>query len=80
MIIIEEGAVGGFSSHVLNFLAAEGLLDNGLRVRPMALPDKFIDHASSDEQHKMAALDSASIVDVGVKALDKNELNGSVSA
>jgi 1-deoxy-D-xylulose-5-phosphate synthase len=80
LIIIEEGAVGGFSSHVLNFLAAEGLLDNGLRVRPMTLPDKFIDHASSDEQHKMAALDSASIVDVVVKALDKNELNGSVSA
>ena len=80
LIIIEEGAVGGFSSHVLNFLAAEGLLDNGLRVRPMTLPDKFIDHASSDEQHKMAALDSASIVNVVVKALDKNELNGSVSA
>ena len=80
LIIIEEGAVGGFSSHVLNFLAAEGLLDNGLRVRPMTLPDKFIDHASSDEQHKIAAHDSASIIDVAVKALDKNELSGSVSA
>ena len=46
----------------------------------MTLPDKFIDHASSDEQHKIAALDSASIIDVVVKALDKNELSGSVSA
>ena len=65
---------------MLNFLASEGLLDNGLRVRPMTLPDKFIDHASSDEQHKIAGLDSASIIDVVVKALDKNELSGSVSA
>src|SRR5690606_30580707 len=42
LITIEEGAIGGFGSHVLQFLATEGLLDHGLKVRPMALPDIFI--------------------------------------
>ena len=57
LIILEEGSVGGFSSQVLHFLALEGLLDGGLKVRPMTLPDIFIDHASSDEQYKIAQLD-----------------------
>ena len=80
LIILEEGSVGGFSSQVLHFLALEGLLDGGLKVRPMTLPDIFIDHASSDEQYKIAQLDSASIIDVVVKALGNSELSGSVSA
>ena len=80
LIILEEGSVGGFSSQVLHFLALEGLLDGGLKVRPMTLPDIFIDHASSDEQYKIAQLDSASIIDVVVKTLGNSELSGSVSA
>ena len=80
LIILEEGSVGGFSSQVLHFLALEGLLDGGLKVRPMTLPDIFIDHASSDEQYKIARLDSASIIDVVVKTLGNSELSGSVSA
>ena len=80
LIILEEGSVGGFSSQVLHFLALEGLLDGGLKVRPMTLPDIFIDHASSDEQYKTARLDSASIVDVVVKTLHNSEMSGSVSA
>ena len=80
LIILEEGSVGGFSSQVLHFLALEGLLDGGLKVRPITLPDIFIDHASSDEQYKIAQLDSASIVDVVVKTLHNSEMSGSVSA
>ena len=80
LIILEEGSVGGFSSQVLHFLALEGLLDGGLKVRPMTLPDIFIDHASSDEQYKIAQLDSASIINVVVKTLGNSELSGSASA
>ena len=80
LIILEEGSVGGFSSQVLHFLALEGLLDGGIKVRPMTLPDIFIDHASSDEQYKIAQLDSASIIDVVVKTLDNSELSDSASA
>ena len=80
LIILEEGSVGGFSSQVLHFLALEGLLDGGIKVRPMTLPDIFIDHASSDEQYKIAQLDSASIIDVVVKTLGNSELSGSASA
>ena len=46
LITIEEGSIGGFASHVLQYLATAGLLDHGLKVRPMILPDRFIDHAS----------------------------------
>ena len=46
LITIEEGAVGGFAAHVLSFLAKEGALDKGLKVRPMFLPDRFIAHGS----------------------------------
>src|SRR5476649_664662 len=46
LITVEEGAIGGFASHVLHHLANAGLLENGLKVRPMVLPDRFIDHNS----------------------------------
>ena len=44
LITIEEGSIGGFASQVLHHLAQRGLLDQGLKVRPMVLPDRFIDH------------------------------------
>jgi 1-deoxy-D-xylulose-5-phosphate synthase len=44
MISIEEGSIGGFAAHVMQFLALDGLLDGGLKFRPMTLPDRFIDH------------------------------------
>lgn len=62
LITIEEGSVGGFSSQVLHFLAAEGLLDQGLRVRPLVLPDDFTDHAKPEKMYADAGLDSAGIV------------------
>lgn len=62
LITIEEGAVGGFGSHVLNFLAHEGLLDGGLKVRPMAMPDVFMDQAKPETMYAKAGLDRAAIV------------------
>jgi 1-deoxy-D-xylulose-5-phosphate synthase len=62
LITIEEGAVGGFSSHVLQLLATEGLLDRGLKVRPMVLPDVFIDHDKPEKMYDAAGLNAPQIV------------------
>lgn len=69
LITIEEGAVGGFGSHVLNFLALNGLLDRGLKCRPMTLPDFFIDHDTPEKQYELAGLNVSSIVRVALNAL-----------
>ena len=69
LITIEEGAVGGFASHVLHYLATEGLLDNGLKVRPMAMPDIFVDQAKPEKMYAKAMLDRAAIVETVFKAL-----------
>jgi 1-deoxy-D-xylulose-5-phosphate synthase len=69
LITIEEGAVGGFASHVLQYLATAGLLDHGLKVRPMVLPDRFIDHASPARQYAEAGLDAPHIVATALAAL-----------
>ena len=62
LITIEEGAVGGFGSAVLQHLAWKGLLDGGLKVRPMVLPDRFIDHDSQPKQLAAAGLSAKDIV------------------
>ncbi len=62
LITIEEGAIGGFGSHVLHTLAQEGLLDNGLKFRSMVLPDEFIDQDSPVAMYAKAGLDSRGIV------------------
>ena len=69
LITIEEGSVGGFSSFVLQYLATAGLLDHGLKVRPMVLPDRFIDHASPAKQYEWAGLNAPSIVATALSAL-----------
>ena len=56
LITIEEGSIGGFGSAVLHHLAWKGLLDRGLKVRPMVLPDVFIDHDSQAKQLAEARL------------------------
>jgi 1-deoxy-D-xylulose-5-phosphate synthase len=61
LITIEEGAVGGFGSHVVHYLTNNGLLDGGLKFRSMVLPDTFIDQASPEMMYKMAELDAGSI-------------------
>jgi len=56
LITVEEGAIGGFASHVLQFLSTEGLMDGKLKVRPMTLPDVVIEHGSFDAQIEEAGL------------------------
>lgn len=61
LITIEEGAIGGFGSHVMNLLAEEGLLDGGLKFRQMVLPDTFIDHASPEAMYRDAKMNAGDI-------------------
>jgi 1-deoxy-D-xylulose-5-phosphate synthase len=61
LITIEEGAVGGFGSHVAQLLADEGVFDHGLKFRSMVLPDIFIDQASPADMYHVAGLDAAQI-------------------
>jgi 1-deoxy-D-xylulose-5-phosphate synthase len=68
-ITIEEGAIGGFGAHVLQYLATEGLLDRGLKVRSMILPDRFIDHDKPQNQYDQAGLNARHIVATALTAL-----------
>ncbi len=61
LITIEEGAVGGFGSHVMHLLAEEGVLESGLKVRSMVLPDVFIDQDSPEAMYKVAAMNAPEI-------------------
>ena len=62
LITIEEGSIGGFGSFVLHALSEEGLLDGGLKVRSMVLPDVFIDHDKPEKMYALAGLDAKAIV------------------
>jgi 1-deoxy-D-xylulose-5-phosphate synthase len=68
-ITVEEGAIGGFGSHVLQYLATAGLLDRGLKVRSMILPDVFIDHDKPQNQYDLAGLNAKQIVATALTAL-----------
>ena len=69
LITIEEGSVGGFGAFVLHFLASEGALDKGLKVRTMTLPDIFQDQDKPDAMYVQAGLDAQSIVRTASEAL-----------
>jgi 1-deoxy-D-xylulose-5-phosphate synthase len=69
LITIEEGSVGGFGSFVLQYLATAGLLDNGLKIRPMVLPDAFLDHDAPAKQYEAAGLNARGIVATALQAL-----------
>jgi 1-deoxy-D-xylulose-5-phosphate synthase len=62
LLTVEEGSIGGFSSQVLHFMAHDGLLDQGLKVRPMVLPDRYQDHDAPTKQYDDAKLNAAQIV------------------
>ena len=62
LVTVEQGAMGGFGAMVLQAMAAEGLLDRGLKVRGMYLPDRFIDQAGPDEMYADAGLNAQGIV------------------
>jgi 1-deoxy-D-xylulose-5-phosphate synthase len=70
-ITIEEGSVGGFGSHVLHYLAEAGLLDHGLKVRSMVLPDEFIDQDSPNIMYERAGLSAPGIVETVLAALGR---------
>ncbi len=69
LLTIEEGSVGGFGSFVLSHLAQNGLLDNGLKVRPLFIPDHHFDHAGQDQMYKHAGLDRNAIAATVMRAL-----------
>ncbi|HEV8681084.1 MAG TPA: 1-deoxy-D-xylulose-5-phosphate synthase [Stellaceae bacterium] len=71
VITIEEGAIGGFGSHVLHHLATTGQLDHGAKIRPMVLPDVFLDHDSPNGQYEAAGLNARHIVATALAALGR---------
>ncbi|MCT8970243.1 1-deoxy-D-xylulose-5-phosphate synthase [Microbaculum marinisediminis] len=72
LITVEEGSIGGFGSHVLQFLAEDGQLDRGLKVRAMVLPDTFIDQDSPAAMYAKAGLDAQGIVAKALEALGRD--------
>ena len=80
LVTIEEGAVGGFGAHVLTALARSGHLDAGLKVRTMALPDRFVAHGKPEEQYDDAGLQAGHIVETAMRALGRANLLREVSA
>jgi len=71
LITVEEGSIGGFGSHVLHHLATAGMLDHGLKVRPMVLPDCFIEHDSPIAQYEQAGLNARHITHTALGALGR---------
>jgi 1-deoxy-D-xylulose-5-phosphate synthase len=71
VITVEEGAIGGFGSHVLHHLAMTGMLDHGLKIRTMVLPDVFLDHDSPQAQYDQAGLNARHIVAMALSALGR---------
>ncbi len=73
LITIEEGAIGGFATHVMHDLAHAGLLESGVKFRPMTLPDFFIDHDAPQKQYDVAGLNARHIVSQALAALGVSE-------
>ena len=80
LIIIEEGSVGGFSSHCLHFLSSKGVLNNGNKeIRCLTMPDYFQDHASQNEQLAKAGLDVVGLVNTINEMLPLSKLNNDMA-
>jgi 1-deoxy-D-xylulose-5-phosphate synthase len=71
ILTIEEGSIGGFGAHVLHFAAWDGLLDRGLKIRSLVLPDRFIDQDTPERMYEIAGLDAKAIVAAGLAALGR---------
>ncbi|HEY7810594.1 MAG TPA: 1-deoxy-D-xylulose-5-phosphate synthase [Allosphingosinicella sp.] len=71
-VTVEEAAVGGLGAHVLTMASDQGLIDAGLKLRTMRLPDTFQDHDKPEKQYADAGLDAAGIVATVLKALRHN--------
>jgi 1-deoxy-D-xylulose-5-phosphate synthase len=72
LVTVEEGSIGGFGAHVLQFLAERGVLDRGLKVRCLCLPDSFIDQDTPERMYAQAGLNAASITAKVTEALGKS--------
>ena len=72
LITIEEGSIGGFASHVSNYLSEKNLLDKGLKFRSMMLPDRFLDQDKPEVMYKNAGLDSEAIQEKILDLLNSN--------
>ncbi|MBP0447359.1 1-deoxy-D-xylulose-5-phosphate synthase, partial [Roseomonas sp. SSH11] len=73
LVTVEEGSVGGFGSLVAQHLAHAGLLDGGLRFRPLVLPDTYIDHDNPKKQYDLAGLNAPQIAATARHALGRDE-------
>jgi 1-deoxy-D-xylulose-5-phosphate synthase len=71
-VTIEEASIGGLGAHVLTFASDEGLVDSGLKIRTMRLPDRFLDHDKPEKQYDEARLNAPHIVETVLKALRSN--------
>ena len=78
LITVEEGSIGGFGSHVLDYLSNEGLMEQGLKVRTMKLPDVFIDQNSPNVMYEIAGLTAADIVKTALQALGHNNVGSTL--
>jgi 1-deoxy-D-xylulose-5-phosphate synthase len=74
LVTIEEGSVGGFGSHVLHYLAENGLLDHGLKVRAKVMPDIFVDQDKPETMYQRAGLSASGIVETVCDALQLNKV------
>jgi len=72
LVTIEEGALGGFGSHVMQLVSLEGLLDGKLKLRTMVLPDVFIDQDKPEAMYAKAGLDASGIVAMVLAALGRD--------
>ena len=72
VLTIEEGAIGGLGAHVLTLASDEGLVDAGLKIRTLRLPDIFQDHDTPDRQYEAAGLTAPHIVQTVLSALRHN--------
>ncbi len=72
LITIEEGSPGGFGAHVMSFMSQEGLLDGGLKMRVMTLPDRLINHDRPDMQYEKSGLTAPAIVETASKAIGRS--------
>ena len=73
MITIEEGSVGGFGSHVMQFLSEQAVFDRGFRFRSMVMPDEFIDQASAKDMYAQAGLGAEDVERKVLEMLDISE-------
>ena len=79
-VTIEEGAVGGLGAHVLTLASDLGLIDNGLKLRTLRLPDLFQDQDKPEKQYAMARLDADAIIDTVLTALRHNSVGAGARA